>query len=147
MPELLPHTLCIKRFKPPAIFMFDPDAPITYEPTIPKENICTTEDVIRLGDILYKAEYEAWRGKQASEILETMIDGGVCDLLATWEYLTKIGTREALEHRQKLMNLAIRWKSPLASCILQSLESIFIKDGEEAVHRAIEKLTKEKDAE
>ena len=142
--RLLPETICIKRFKPAEIIKFDPDAPITYNPAPPTEMLSNTDDVIRMTQQLYDAEYKAWEGEHSNEILETIIDGGVRDIAEVCNFLARIGTVEAFEQRRKLVDLAIQWKKPRIGCLLKCLEQIFVNCSEDEVLDAISRLTKDK---
>ena len=136
----------IRRFKPVEILQFDPDSPLAYRDTTPKELVRDADDVVKLGKALYEAEQKAWEGRSASEIIETVIDGAMADLMKVAKYLEAVGTKEAKEEHQRIMMLIVRMKCPLVSCVMQCFESIYLQGGMAAVRESINKLTKKEES-
>ena len=140
MTTMLPYPVCIRRFKPAEILSFDPDAPVFFNEPLPKMSISTGEDVARLGNELFEAEEKAWQGERAREIIETVIDGALRDILYVARYLERQNSSEAKALHRKMMELVIRMKKPLLACVLESIEAIYIKCGEDAAREAVKKL-------
>lgn len=139
---MMMHPVAIKRFKPVEILVFDPDKPIKYQNPIPREIVETEDDVVRLGQLLYEAEMKAWEGRNSAEIIETVIDGAVDDLMDVAQYLETLkGAKPARDAHQKIMELIVRMKSPLVSCIMQSFQALYIKGGMKEVRKAIGRIT------
>lgn len=132
--------ISIKRFKPVDTFRFDPDRPIEYENPIPQELVNDGNDVIRLGDLLYNAEMEAWECRRAKEIKDLLIDSSVAELMEIAKYLRDIRTREARECHQKIMMLITKMKAPLVACVMQCFEGLYRRGRMDAVRAAMENL-------
>ena len=136
----LPYPLCIVRFKPTEILSFDPDAPTFINDPYPKECLATMDAVVRLSKELYEAEKSAWEEKASREIIETVIDGALRDILDVARYLERQNSSEAKSLHGSLMKLVVRMKKPLLACVLESIEAIYIKHGEKKAREAVEKL-------
>jgi len=132
----------IARFKPIEVIDFDPDKPIGYQNPLGTTTICNADDVVALGEQLMVAEYKAWEGLHASEIVEAVIDGAADTLIAVSKFLEQHESPQAKQHHYELMKLILRMKSPLLACVAESLGAIYLKGGMPAVRRTIEKLTK-----
>lgn len=134
--------VCIRRFKPIEVLKFDPDKPIGYQEHYAKITIHDANEVVALGELLFKAEQEAWEGKHARAIIETVIDGALNTLTDVLKYLERNNSPEARQVHRNLTRLIVSMKFPLIACIGDCLGAIYLKDGMPAVRRAIEKLTK-----
>ena len=146
----LPEPIFIERFKPIEVLKgFDPDKPIQYQDTSgPIERIATALDVIKIGKELYEAELKAWEGRHSQEILETIIDGAADTIFRAINYFEESYKRVADPKSRQLYldlcDLYIRLKSPLLACMMESLGSIYIRGGMDAVKKVLNRL-KERD--
>lgn len=134
----------IPRFKPVEILeAWNPDKPIGYqEVKPPMQLVSTADDVIELGQQLYEAEEKAWEGRFSSELVETVIDGAIDDLMDVARYLETLrGAKPAREAHQKIMMLILRMKAPLIACIIQCFEGLYTKGGTKAVKDAVKRIT------
>ena len=146
----LPEPIFIERFKPIEVLKgFDPDKPIQYQDTSgPIERIATALDVIKIGKELYEAELKAWEGRHSQEILETIIDGAADTIFRAINYFEESYKRvtdpKSRQLYLDLCDLYIRLKSPLLACMMESLGSIYIRGGMDAVKKVLNRL-KERD--
>lgn len=140
----------IERFKPIEVLeRFDPDKPIRYQDIKPPtEAISSAADIIKIGEELYHAEQKAWEGRQCSEILEAAIDGAADTIFRAINYFEESYKRVADPKSKQLYldlcDLYIRLKSPLLACMMESLGSIYIRGGMDAVKKVLNRL-KERD--
>lgn len=144
--DKLPEPVLIKRFKPIEVLEgFDPDKPIRYQDVNPPvDKIDTLIDIQRIGNELFDAERKAWEGRRSQEILETIIDGAADVIFRAMRYFeesyARIEDSEARQLYLDICDLYVRLKSPLLACIMESLGSIYIRGGMDAVRKTIERL-------
>lgn len=147
---ILPEPVFINRFKPIEVLeRFDPDKPIRYQDNKPPvDKIDTLADIQRIGGELFDAEQKAWEGRCSQEILETVIDGAADTIFRAINYFEESYKRVADPKSRQLYldlcDLYIRLKSPLLACMMESLGSIYIRDGMDAVKKVLNRL-KERD--
>ena len=144
-PEL-PEPIFIERFKPIEILEgFDPDKPIRYQDVKPPvDRIATALDVIRIGRELYRAEEKAWEVRRSQEILETIIDGAADTIFSAVSYFEESYKRALNPDTRQLYldlcDLYVRFKNPLLACMMESIGSIYVRDGMDGVKKVINRL-------